>query len=100
MAVKFFSTTNSINFRSNSITTFCSNLQRKSRDAHGKQESSEADEALPEEEELVVLLVVEVLMNGVSGMLMGGMVDGVMEGRTGDDKSKDTAEGPRMENEV
>lgn len=47
-----------------------------------------------------MLLVVEVLMNGVSGMLVGGMVDGVMEGRTGDDKSKDTAEGPRMENEI
>lgn len=45
-----------------------------------------------------------VLMVGVSGMLVVRMVDGdgVMGGRTGDDKSKDTAEreGPHMENKT
>ncbi len=50
------------------------------------------------------MLVVVVLMVGVSGMLVVGMVDGdgMMEGRTGDDKSKDTAgrEGPHMENKI
>lgn len=86
---------------------FCSNLLGKSRDPHSKHQSSEADGALPEvEEELVVLpAVVEVgLMVGVSGMLVVGMVDGdgVMGGKTGDDKSKDTAEqeGPHMENKM
>ena len=77
----------------------------KSIDANGKQQqSSEADEALPEEAELVVLVVVLLLVVGVRGMLMVGMVDGdaVMGGRAGDDKSKDTAEreGPPMENKT
>lgn len=73
---------------------FCSYLHGESRDARSKQQSSEADEALPEEKELVVLLVVVVLVVGVSGMLVVGMVvgDGVLGGRTGDHKSKDTAE--------
>ena len=72
----------------------------KSRDAHDKQQSSEADEALPgEEEELAVLLELVVWVVGVSSMLVVGMVDGdgVMGGRTGDDKSKDTAERPHTE---
>lgn len=67
-------------------------LHRKLRDAPKNPQSREADETLPEEEELVELLLL-VLMNGVSGMLMVGMVAGVMVERTGDDKSKDAAEG-------
>ncbi len=66
--------------------------------------SSEADEALPEEEELVELLLVVGLMVGVSGMLVVRMVEGdeVMGGMTGEDKSKDTAEreGPHIENKI
>lgn len=66
------------------------------RDAYGEQRSSKAVEALPEDEEMVVLVV---LMVGVRGMLVVGTEDGdeVMEGRTGGDKSKDTAEteGPK-----
>lgn len=79
-------------------------LHEKSSDAHGKQQSSEADEALPVVEELVVLVVVVVVVDGVRGMLVVGMVDGdvVMGERAGDDKSKDTAEreGPQMENKL
>lgn len=43
---------------------------------------------------LLRLVVMVALMVGVRGMLVVGMVDGdgVMEGRTGDDKSKDAAE--------
>lgn len=84
--------------------TFLCFLHEKSSDAHGKLQSSKADEALPEEEEVLVVLVVVVLMVGVRGMLAGGMVDGdgVMEGRAGDDKSNNTAEreGAQMENKM